>query len=104
MTEQALDNSAWDLNRSLLRASGININDKSFRFSAPGAKKRQPNPVQLKRFVQLLKLNQSAAACDGNCFRPAENLQLGEDVAQVPFDRGFANVEVRTYFLVALTA
>ena len=32
-----------------------------------------------------LKLDQPSAACDGDCFRATENVQLGEDVAQCRF-------------------
>src|SRR6266850_3526881 len=49
-----------------------------------------------------LKLHQPAAACDGDRFRAAENVQLGKDVAQMPFHRGFADEEVRADLLVAL--
>ena len=52
--------------------------------------------------IQPLKLHQSAVTCDGDGFRAAENVQLREDVAQVPFHRGLADEEVRADFLVAL--
>ena len=51
-----------------------------------------------------LKLHQSAAARDGDCFRAAQNIQLGEDVAQMPLHRGFADEEIRADFLVAFAA
>ena len=49
-----------------------------------------------------LKPHQSAVICDGDDFRAAENVQLREDVVQVPFHRGLADEEVRADFLVAL--
>ena len=53
---------------------------------------------------RCLKLHQSAAARDGDCFRAAQNIQLGEDVAQMPLHRGFADEEIRADFLVAFAA
>src|SRR5271167_2847325 len=74
-----------------------------FRFRDLSVKERgtlfQPRP-----FIQLSKLNQSTTASDSDGFCPTGNIQLGEDVAQVPFHCGFADVEIRTDFLVALAA
>ncbi len=41
-----------------------------------------------KTIRRPLWLDQSAAVCDRDRFRAAENIQLREDVAQVPFHRG----------------
>ena len=58
--------------------------------------------LRQKPQIQPLKLHQSAVTCDGDGFRAAENVQLGEDVVQVSFHRSFADEEVRADFLVAL--
>ena len=49
-----------------------------------------------------LNLHQSAVTCDGDGFHAAENVQLREDVVQVPFHRGLADEKVRADFFVAL--
>src|SRR6266702_2142749 len=40
-----------------------------------------------------LWLGESAAVCDRDRFRATENVQLGEDAAQVPFHRGWRRPE-----------
>jgi len=40
--------------------------------------------------------------CDGDCFRAAENVQLGEDVAQMPFHCGLADEEIAPISLLLL--
>jgi len=47
-------------------------------------------------------LHQPSATCNGDGFRATENVQLGEDVAQMPFHRGLADEEIGADFLIAL--
>src|SRR6266540_1420283 len=57
-----------------------------------------------KTIRRPLWLDQSAAVCDRDRFRAAENTQLREDVAQMPFHRGLADEEIYADFLVAFAA
>ena len=50
-----------------------------------GTKATVGRSLRQKLQIQPLKLHQSAVTCDGDGFRAAENVQLREDVAQVPF-------------------